>query len=61
MENKEYWHICYVDKDGEHSSRIEDRHPYEWEKIYIESYTLLSFQKLTQEDIEAAKKAKFLE
>ncbi len=55
------YHIHYRDRDGNHGSQIIDKHPYLWERSFIEVYTLLNFRELTQEDMLAGHQAGFIE
>ncbi len=56
-----YWFITYTGRDNFLHSTIISRHPFQWEKDYTETYTLLSFKKLGKESIEMAKKLGMIE
>ncbi len=53
-EPKEYWFICYKGKDNWLYSSITDIHPFKWIARSEGDYELLSFKKLSKQDIKVA-------
>ncbi len=50
-----YWFISYKNRSQITDNRIISVHPFEWEIMHSNLYTLISFQKMTEEDVRQAR------